>query len=134
MTPALLSFHLCVLQHQESLGCARRQSSAPADSASPPFPAHPGPAGPKPHGSSPPQKCLLPTVFLANTDLMLETCKEVAGLFQDRGQADSARGQQASQQPWASRLSSTATQTAKEEENEEVKARWQAVVRPTDDL
>lgn len=67
------------------LGLCQAAALSPCDSASPPFPAHPGPAGPKPHGSSPPQKRLLPTVFLANTDLMLETLKEVAGVFQDRG-------------------------------------------------
>ena len=73
-------------------------------------------------------------MFLANINLTLETREEVAGLFWDRGQAAGARCQQPSQQPQASRLSSTAMQIAKEEENEEVKARWQAVVRPTDDL
>lgn len=73
-------------------------------------------------------------MFLASIALMLETHAEVAGLFWDRGQAAGACYQQSSQLPQASRLSSTATQTAKEEENEEVKARQQAVVRPMDDL
>lgn len=89
-------------------------------------------SGQKSHGSSPPQKRRLPTVFLANIDLTLEAREEVAGLFWDRGQAAGARCRQPSEQPQESRLSSTATQTAKGEENEEVKARRQAVVRPTD--
>jgi len=73
-------------------------------------------------------------MLLANIDLTLETCEEVAGLFWDGGQAAGARRQQPSQQPQAPKLSSMATQTAKEEENQEVKARRQAAGRPTDDL
>lgn len=132
LTPAPPSFHLHVLQHQESLGCARQQLSAPANSASPPLPAHWAPARLKSHRSSP-QKCHLPIVFLANINLTLEIREEVAGLFWDRRQAASAHCQQPSQQPQASEFSSTTMQTAKEEENEKVKARQQAVVRRTVD-